>query len=108
MEMFGIPTELILQGLVGLLLAGAAYREYSRARASVKPQDPIITAVGIGWSAAQVERVIQALETIAAAASTYDGTVKDSAQQTIKRLLERLDEVEEHFVDSRMNRDRDR
>lgn len=96
----GLPftADLVIQGVVGLLIAGAVFKAYMAQRViastSLRAPDPIVSAVTIGWSLDQVERLLQAAERIADAADTYDEGARNESARAIKLLMQKLEGVE--------------
>lgn len=102
------PTaELVANGLAGLLLGGAIVRQFliSLAEARTKAKGgmleaaqntaPLVTGIAIGWSADQIERALQALESIAGAAAFYSDSTRSKTEDVLQKLLEHLERAEE-------------
>lgn len=106
-----LGSELIVQGIIGLLVGGAAIRAFAIAWADTRAkltgqsrQNPIVAGVAMGWDNNQLERVAQSLETIAKAAMTYDASTKNRSEQLLHELLQKMNDAEEDRVRERLER----
>lgn len=120
MATLDIAPDWLVQGIIGVVAGGAMLRSFLvgwvDAKAKLKLGQPVggangtmVTAVSIGWKDSQIEKIVQAAETLAAAASTYTQKEKDEAAAALldnnallRKLLLKLSDVEEQAIKDRL------
>ncbi len=114
-QFLGIDSGLLVQGIVGILIAGWVARDALityRATRKTLQQNPVVTGVSMAWDRDQQERFLQLIERLAEASeqqaelqremagawSSMSDRQREDMHTKIERLLKALDSVDKRDV----------
>lgn len=115
-QFLGIDNGLLVQGVVGILIAGWVARDALityRATRKTLQQNPVVTGVSMAWDRDQQERFLQLIERLVLAAeqqaqnqkamsATWSGmadTKQQELNERIQQLMKTLERTEQNLVD---------